>query len=73
MYFRWLAKIRLTRRYNYTLAVHQLMEEYTTQRILAGGSAETLTKSRNELLQKQAEIKETEKFLLFLKKSKLKQ
>lgn len=67
-FYRWLAKGRLIRRYEYLNEVNRILEEYITERILAGGSADFLAKSRSDLIAKQQEIKETGKMLEFLKK-----
>jgi len=69
-YYRRLAKWRLIRRYEYLNEVNSILEEYITSRILLGGSAEFLGKSRNDLVQKQNELKETEKMVDFLKSLK---
>ncbi len=67
---RWLAKWRLIRRYEYLNEVNKILEEYLTTRILAGGSAEFIGKGRKDLIEKQNEIKETDKMVDFLKKLK---
>lgn len=69
-YYRWLAKWRLIKRYEYLNQVNRILEEYITDRILAGGSAEFLNKSRTDLVAKQGEIRETDKMVEFLKKLK---
>lgn len=69
-YHRKLAKWRLIWRYEYLIQVNGILEEYLTQRILAGGSAEFLGKSRSDLVAKQQEIKETEKMVEFLRSIK---
>lgn len=66
-FYRWMARNRLIRRYEYLNEVNKILEEYITKRILAGGSADFLAKSRNDLVAKQNEIKETEKMVVFLK------
>lgn len=66
-YYRSMAKWRLIRRYEYLNEVNAILEEYLTQKILAGGSADFLGKSRNDLVAKQQEIKETEKMVDFLR------
>ena len=65
--YRWMAKSRLIRRYKYLNEVNKILEEYITERILAGGSSDFLGKSRSDLVAKQNEIKETEKMVAFLK------
>lgn len=61
-----MAKWRLIWRYEYLNEVNKILEEYLTSKILQGGSADFLGKSRNDLVQKQNEIKETEKMVEFL-------
>ena len=65
--YRWLAKKRLVKRYEYLNEVNKIMESYITRRILDGGSQEFLTKSRSDLVNKQNEIKETEKMVEFIR------
>lgn len=67
---RWLARKRLVKRYKYLVEVDKILEEFITFRIVNGGSPENISKARNELIQKQNEIKETEKLLDFLKRLK---
>ncbi|NCN26059.1 hypothetical protein GW915_00655 [bacterium] len=70
-YYRWLAKKRLVNRYGgYLQEVNNILEEYLTAKILQGGSQEFLNKGRNELAEKQAEIKENASFVDFLKRIK---
>jgi len=66
-YYRWKAIFLLTHRYEYLAEVNALLEEFITENLLDGGSADYLKKGREELLKKQSEIKETEKLLAFLK------
>lgn len=70
-FYRWLARNRLIRRYEYLNEVNKILEEYVTTRILAGGSAEFLAKSRSDLVNKQNEIKETDNMVTFLRKTKI--
>lgn len=70
-YYRWKAKFTLIRRYEYLNQVNAILEEYITDRIIAGGSADFLGKSRSDLVTKQNEIKETEKMIEFLRKTKI--
>lgn len=65
--YRWLAKGRLIRRYEYLNEVDKLMEEFVTQRILDGGSQELIEKRRKELIQTTAKIGETKKLIKFLR------
>lgn len=70
-YFRWLAKRRLISRYGgYLKEVNSILEDYLTEKILQGGSQEFIAKGRSELAQKQAEIKENDRFVEFLKNLK---
>lgn len=69
-YYRWKARFTLIRRYEYLNEVNAILEEYLTQRILGGGSAEFLGKSRSDLIAKQNEIKETQNMVHFLKNLK---
>ena len=66
-FYRWLAISRLVRRYEYLLQVDKILEEYITDRILKGGSTDMINQGRGDLLKKQAEIREQEKMLVFLK------
>lgn len=68
--YRWLAKRRLINRYEYLNEVNKILESYITSRIVCGGSAEFLAKSRQDLVAKQNEMRETEKMVDFLKKLK---
>ena len=67
-YYRFVAKHRLIRRYEYLNEVNTILEEYISAKILDGGSAEFLAKGRQDLITKQAEIRETTKMVEFLKK-----
>jgi len=66
-FYRWLAKGRLVRRYEYLNEVNKILEGYITKKILDGGSQEFLTRSRQDLVNKQNEIRETEKMVEFLR------
>jgi len=46
------------------------MEEYLTSKLLQGGSSDFLNKGREDLLKAQAEVKENENFINFLKNLK---
>ncbi len=70
-YYRWLGKTRLIHRYEYVNQVNRILEEYLTERILEGGSADFLAKSRSDLVAKQSEIKETDRMITFLKSIKV--
>lgn len=69
-YYRWKAKFTLIRRYEYLNEVNAVLEEYITSKILEGGGAEFLEKGRKDLINKQAEIRETVKMVEFLKRIK---
>ena len=66
-FYRWLAKSRLIKRYDYLTEVNKLMEEYTTDLIIQGGSEEYIAHQRKALLKLQNEIKGTVTMLTFLK------
>lgn len=68
-YFRHKAKRKLTKQYEYLVEVNTLLEEYITQKILTGGSAQFIEAGRKNLITKQAEIKENKGFLEFLAKA----
>lgn len=70
IYYRFLAKRRLISRYEYLQEVNTLLEEYITSKILQGGSQEFLAKGRQDLINKQAEIRETAVMLEFLHNAK---
>ena len=65
-YYTWLAKKRLLGQYRYLNAVNNLLEEYITNRILQGGSQAFIDKGRQDLVNKQSEIKENQNFIEFL-------
>lgn len=67
-YYTWLAKRRLIGQYQYLNAVNNLLEKYITERILNGASSEFINKGRQDLVNKQNEIKENQNFINFLKK-----
>jgi len=66
-YYRWKAKVTLIHRYEYLNEVNAILEEYITSKILEGGSAEFLAKGRQDLINKQGEIRETTKMVEFLR------
>lgn len=70
LYYKWLAKFRLTHRYLYLNEVNEILASYITYRILGGGSQEFLNKSRADLTNKQNEIKETERLVEFISRMK---
>lgn len=65
--YRWYAKYRLIQRYKYLLEVDKLMEQFTTQNILDGGSDSFIAASRNQLVTLQNEMKGRKRLLDFLK------
>jgi len=67
-YYRWLARRRLINRYLYLNTVNEIMEEYITEKLLAGGSDESLKVGREQLLKMQNETQENKRFVNFLKK-----
>lgn len=69
-YYKLKARTSLFFRYRYLNEVNKLLEDYLTERILQGGSAEFLGKARQDLVAKQNEIKETERMIEFIKKVK---
>jgi len=69
-YYRWLAKRRLIGRYDYLNQVNMILEEYLTEKLLAGGSTEFMNKGRKDLAEKQSEIRETTLMVEFLKRIK---
>lgn len=69
-YYRRLAKFRLVRRYLYLNEVNKLLEEYIKNRILSGSNDQFIEQSRKELVNKQAEIKENEALVDFIKNLK---
>lgn len=69
-YYRFKAKRKLTKQYEYLVEVNTLLEEYITQKILTGGSTKFIEEGRKNLITKQAEIRENNSFLEFLSKVK---
>jgi|GEM_PF-6354945 len=69
-YYRRLAKFRLVRRYQYLNEVNKILEEYIKNRILSGSNDAFIEQSRKELVTKQAEIKENEALVDFIKNLK---
>ena len=65
-FYRGLAIWRLKRRYKYLIEVDRVMEEFVTQSILDGGSAEFMSASRRQLVSLQNDIKSKERLLDFL-------
>ena len=65
-YLRRKAKRKLQKQYKYLVEVNTLLEEYITSKILQGGSQQFIDKGRQNLIQKQAELKENKTFLEFL-------
>ena len=69
-YYTWSAKRRLTHQYRYLNAVNNILEGYLTKRILDGGSQEFTSKGRQDLVNKQNEIKENQNFINYIKSVK---
>ncbi len=67
-FYRWRAKRTLVHRYEYLNEVNKVLEEYLTDKLLQGGSQEFMNKGRQDLSQKQAEVRENSAFVSFLKK-----
>jgi hypothetical protein len=66
-YYRFKAKWSLINRYEYLNEVDKLMESYQTQMILRGGSEEFIRKSRAQLSESQARMREQENLIKFLR------
>lgn len=66
-FYRWLALNRLTRRYEYLMEVNKILEAYTTQLIVEGGSPEFIAQQRQSLITLQNDMKSTERMLTFMK------
>lgn len=69
-FYRWLAKSRLIRRYEYLREVNNLLEEFNTELILAGGPEELLLNFRKELTKLQNESKTSTRLIEFLRRTK---
>jgi len=69
-FYRWLAKWRLIRRYEYLIEVNNLMEEFITNEILSGGSDSFIGESRKQLINLQNENKKQVAMVAFLKSLK---
>lgn len=69
-YNRFIAKLRLKRRYAYLIEVDRLMSEFVTKTILDGGSNEFVGKQRQQLVALENDIMSKVKLLEFLKKTK---
>lgn len=72
IFYRWLAKGRLLRRYDYLNEVNRILEEYITNRIISSESQAITDQARKDLILKQNEIRETETLVAFLKKLRIK-
>jgi hypothetical protein len=66
-FYRWLAKGRLIRRYEYLNEVNSIMEGFVTSQILRGGSEEFLAETRKQLLNLQEDTKRQESLINYLK------
>lgn len=69
-FYRWLAKWRLIRRYEYLTEVNNLMEEFITNEILSGGSDDFIGESRKQLISLQNETQKQGAMIAFLKSVK---
>lgn len=69
-FYRTKARRTLINRYEYLHEVDSLLEEYLTSKLLQGGSQEFVSKGRNDLANKQAEMRENSSFVSFLKSLK---
>lgn len=69
-YNRILAKWRLKEKHKYLIEVYKLMQEFTTQTILDGGSPEFTQKARAQLISLQNDEKSSQRLLDFLRKTK---
>lgn len=67
-FYRRKARRTLINRYEYLNEVNKILEEYLTEKILQGGSAEFLAKGRADLSNKQSEIRETQAMVDFLRR-----
>lgn len=67
-YLRWRAIKKLITQYEYVNEVNLVLEEYLTEKLLQGGSAEFLSKGRADLANKQSELKTNQEFIDFLRK-----
>ena len=65
-YLRAKAKRTLRGQYEYLIEVNAILEEYLTEKLLQGGSAEFMSKGRADLANKQAELKTNTEFIDFL-------
>lgn len=62
------AKSKLRGQYEYLIEVNAILEEYLTEKLLAGGSQEFMAKGRADLANKQSELKTNIDFIAFLNK-----
>lgn len=69
-FYRLRAKWSLINRYEYLIEVDKLMEDYQVQQILRGGSDEFISKSRQQLSESQSRLREQQKLVDFLRKTK---
>jgi len=60
------AKRKLKGQYEYLIEVNAILEEYLTEKLLAGGSQEFMAKGRADLATKQSELKTNIEFIEFL-------
>ena len=69
-YLQWKARHKLLSQYEYVTEVNKIMEDYFTEKLLSGGSADFMKRGRESLLEAQAEIKKNTEFIRFLKEHK---
>lgn len=71
-WYRLKALRSLRKRYEYENVVNAIVEEYDTEKLLAKGLNEkAVATGRDQLATMQAKMKETDKFLEFLKNQKI--
>lgn len=70
LYYNWLARYRLIKRYRYLIEVNEILEGYMTTKIVNGGSQEFLAKTREELVRNQQETRENRAFIQYLNSKK---
>lgn len=69
-YLLWKARRKLLSQYEYVMEVDHLLEDYLSSNLLKGGSDEFMKKGRENLINKQREIKTNNEFIQFLQNYK---
>lgn len=69
-YLLWKARRKLLSQYEYVMEVDHLLEDYLSSNLLRGGSDEFMKKGRENLINKQKEIKTNAEFIQFLQNYK---